>query len=89
MPDKSKLDALKSIGYKILPTCGICEHALISKGASWGTCSAQTYTHGKHSGVRNPSIHCSGTCPTFQLSVLADKTLSYSGFDIYVNLTNK
>ena len=63
--DRNKLKVLRDLGYKVLPTCGLCRHSSFPQN-EWGTCSANKYQHLKHTGeMRDLSIHKSGTCPKF------------------------
>jgi hypothetical protein len=49
MPDASKLRALRSAEFKVVPTCSTCVHFRRGSRAAWGHCSAIVYVHGKHS----------------------------------------
>lgn len=65
--DENKRKKLQEIGFKILPTCGICTHSVFPNN-EWGTCSAHKYDHLKHTGdKRQLSIHMSGHCNGFEL----------------------
>ena len=67
--DLNKVRELKDIGFKIVPTCGLCKHSAIGPMVSFGTCSIQTYQHLKHTGpARQLSIHRSGWCPEFTIA---------------------
>ena len=59
--DAKKLDKLISIGYKINPCCGLCDHSYFPHN-EWGVCLNHRYDHLKHDGIHNLSIHCTGLC---------------------------
>lgn len=63
--DPKKLAVLRSLPYRILPTCGLCLNADIRRGEAFGTCQRHSYEHVKHRELRQLSIHRSGTCPDF------------------------
>lgn len=64
--DQNKLEVLRSIGYTIPGTCGLCKHGVFPQN-EWGTCSVQEYQHKKHTGdPRKLSIVKSGSCSLFE-----------------------
>lgn len=67
--DAAKLKVLQDEGYQIAPSCGFCEHrSFASPATHWGTCSALSYEHQKHTGPpRQLSIHRAGSCSRFEL----------------------
>lgn len=61
--DANKLVVLESIGYEIVPCCGLCEHGKFAYPADgFGVCDVETYTHLKHGSVRHLSVHRFGRC---------------------------
>jgi len=80
VPDPSKLDALKAAGYVIRACCGLCQHATLKPGTDWGTCSLVSYQHGKHTEIRQASIHRAGHCPKYTGDVDKNADLAKSGF---------
>lgn len=79
MPDPNKLSKQKEVGFKILPTCGICQYAKI-KGGGFGYCTKFDYHHEKHTEVKLMGIHRSGTCPEFLVRLEDNAQLIQSGF---------
>lgn len=70
--DGNKLQVLRGLPYRVLPTCGLCRHSDFPQGREWGTCRAHAYRHQKHTapsgeGLRQLSINRSGTCPSFSM----------------------
>ena len=69
--DDNKVEKLKSIGYKIHPSCGLCHWSnLDANGPSqFGACHRHTYKHRKHTSLMEPvSVHRNGYCPHFRVS---------------------
>jgi hypothetical protein len=60
--DRNKLKKLRSISYKIMAVCGICEHGNFENGKEFGTCNKHDYVHLKHKQIRQLSIHIYGVC---------------------------
>jgi hypothetical protein len=82
MPDKEKMRRLDLVGYRVLPTCGLCEHASIPQGRVWGSCARHAYQHETHTGPARPlSVHASGSCSAFRLAEPRRIDLEASGFD--------
>ena len=62
MPDESKFQKLREIGYRIPNLCATCKFARFS-GKFWGLCLKNKYLHEKHTGPERPvSIVKLGTC---------------------------
>ncbi len=62
--DANKLGELRTIGYKIPKTCGLCRHGVFVGANDWGGCAIRTYEHLKHTGPpRQLSIYVGGSCP--------------------------
>lgn len=81
MPDPGKMRRLDAIGYRVLPTCGMCEHASIPHGRAWGSCARHAYQHETHTAPARPlSIYASGTCAAFRLAESRRIDLEASGF---------
>lgn len=63
--DNNKLKVLKTINYKISPSCMTCIHGTFKPMTIWGTCAAKQYEHLKHAdSKRQLSIHILGKCET-------------------------
>lgn len=84
MPDLNKLAALEAKGFKIVASCGLCQHASFGN-TDWGTCSLITYQHLKHKGIREASIHKAGCCPQYQIKPQKMEDLDYSGFSKFIS----
>ena len=62
--DQNKLNELRTIGFRIPKTCGLCKHGVFVGASDWGTCAVRTYEHLKHSGPpRQLSVYRGGSCP--------------------------
>lgn len=64
MPDENKFEKLRSIGYRIPITCGLCIHGPWPAEV-WGTCDLHKYQHLRQDNPnegRGISVHVSGTC---------------------------
>lgn len=66
--DQNKLRVLRSLNYRISPTCKSCRHGDFQVGSDFGHCAENTYEHGKHQEVRFLSIHRDGICEKYQRS---------------------
>ena len=83
MPDKNKLKALGAASYSIQDTCGNCQFSDLR--GDWGTCSAISYQHQKHTGQqRQVSIHRYGYCREYKRLQMFEGTLQASGFDVFM-----
>ena len=82
MPDENKLNALKTAGFKIVPTCATCVHFSRGSRAAWGYCSAIAHDHAKHGSQPRTGVPNNGYCPQYELSApdLHDWVQSYAQF---------
>jgi hypothetical protein len=61
--DQNKLTELRSIGYRIPRTCGLCVHGVFVGAKEFGGCDVRQYEHRKHTGPkRQLSIFKGGSC---------------------------
>jgi len=65
--DANKVTKMGEIGYTVRPCCALCVQGSFAANNDWGTCSAHTYEHKKHSASkRQLSIHKAGVCASFR-----------------------
>ena len=87
MPDENKFRALRTAGFRIVPTCASCAYFNRTDDRSrgdplaWGTCRLVRYEHAKHSGsIREASVRADGQCHSHAATSRAAEDLRASGF---------
>jgi hypothetical protein len=78
VPDANKLAKMRARGYRIVESCGTCEHAVRGDGGypmtvGWATC-LETYDHEKHD-ERNMPAHTAFVCENYDMADWAKRNL--------------
>lgn len=68
MPDPAKLEALRSAGARVVPTCETCATwtPAPDSRSGWGRCPVILYEHAKHGGSE-AGMPRNGQCPQHEV----------------------
>ena len=66
--DENKKRKLEVLNYRVRPSCELCQNSEFKRSA-FGECKMHNYTHLKHDRVHPLTIHKSGYCGDFEMSL--------------------